>query len=97
MFYGVIRVTLLSARDLPWNMAKGLRDSELRPYLVISLDGREKARVGYQNQEVAGKQLETRRAINEPLRSFTVTVKAPTSTFLLTIRNLFTIKTLALC
>ena len=54
MFYGVIRVTLLSARDLPWNMAKGLRDSELRPYLVISLDGREKARVGYQNQEVAG-------------------------------------------
>ena len=72
MFYGRIRVTLLSARDLPWNMAKGLRDSELRPYLVISLDGREKARVGYQNQEVAGKQLETRRAINEPLRSLTV-------------------------
>ena len=90
-------MTLLSARDLPWNMAKGLRDSELRPYLVISLDGREKARVGYQNQEVAGKQLETRRAINEPLRSFTVPVKAPTRTFLLTIRNLFTIKTLALC
>ena len=67
MFYGRIRVTLLSARDLPWNMAKGLRDSELRPYLVISLDGREKARVGYQNQEVAG---ETTRNYKSYQRTF---------------------------
>ena len=88
MFYGRIRVTLLSARDLPWNMAKGLRDSELRPYLVISLDGREKARVGYQNQEVVGKQLETRRAINEPLRTFTVPSEGPYKDLLLGIRNL---------
>ena len=46
MFRGKIFLTGISATDLPWtNENRAYQGSELRPYLLISLDGVEKKRL----------------------------------------------------
>lgn len=55
MFRGKIFLTSISLDDLPWSNAnRSSQGSELRPYMVISVDGVERQRVRW--EEVAGDQ-----------------------------------------